>query len=77
MRAMRILPLIRRFGVNPTKRVRLFQAAKWTPGFVQVRTLVENVMRQIYRHLPGGVSLVPLSVEPWSNSWWALVAPGR
>ena len=39
-----------------------------TSELAQVRILVEEVMGQVYRHLLGGVSFVPVTLEPWFNS---------
>jgi hypothetical protein len=39
----------------------------------QAGTLAEDVMGQGYRHLLGGISLVPHLLRPWSNSWIAQV----
>jgi len=39
----------------------------------QAGTLAEDVMGQGYRHLLGGISLVPHLLKPWSNSWIAQV----
>ncbi|HUV21597.1 MAG TPA: hypothetical protein VMZ32_07425 [Gammaproteobacteria bacterium] len=40
----------------------------------QAGTLAEDVMGQGYRHLLGGIALVPHLLKPWSNSRIAQVA---
>ena len=37
------------------------------------RQIAEDVMGQVYRHLLGGRSLVPPALEPWADSWIALL----
>ena len=37
------------------------------------RETADAVMRQVYRHLLGEQSLVPVDLEPWRQSWIALV----
>ncbi|MDC1288245.1 GNAT family N-acetyltransferase, partial [Gammaproteobacteria bacterium] len=39
----------------------------------QVRALAEDIMGQVYHHLLDGTSLVAPTLEPWLNSWIALL----